>query len=634
MDDFMIRFLISNVGISVVIAGLFAVKGLLKNSLTSRIQYQIWFLLLALLVVPFLPLRSMHVPQLFSWGGGWTGRQIQDTSAVINGNASLAAPSDWLNDFAVSVSREAPSVAWQFLFRIWIAGILVMLALAVKAQLRLHRLKKSALPLQNQEIRGLYERCLLEMDITKNIPVYSTAFLKSPVIVGFLKPCIYLPIHLISDYHAADLETCGRNTGDCMAGGSISSGMNATDCMADGSISSGMNAADIRFMLLHELQHYKHRDALVNDLMNLAGIFYWFNPLVWYALKEMRGDRETACDSSVLNMLDEKDYEAYGHTLINFAEKVSLTPFSFSTGIGSNMKQMKKRILNIAYYEKPSVRKRFRSVTVFILTAALLSGIAPTLSAYAEDDSHYQWNVSSENISYIDLSSYFGDYEGSFVLYDPGKGSWNIYHPENAVRRTSPNSTYKVYDALFGLEEGVITPEDSFMAWDRQTYSYDAWNADQDLRSAMSASVNWYFQEIDRQLGAASISRYLQEIGYGNEDMGKETTDYWLESSLKISPVEQVELLTKLYKNEFGFSQENIDAVKDSLRISSSDAGTLYGKTGTGQVNEQDVNGWFIGYMESAGNTSFFAVNITGKAGATGSRASEIALAILSDIGS
>lgn len=619
MDDFMIRFLISNVGISVVIAGLFAVKGLLKNSLTSRIQYQIWFLLLALLVVPFLPLRSMHVPQLFSWGGGWTGRQIQDTSAVINGNASLAAPSDWLNDFAVSVSREAPSVAWQFLFRIWIAGILVMLALAVKAQFRLHRLKKSALPLQNQEIRGLYERCLLEMDITKNIPVYSTAFLKSPVIVGFLKPCIYLPIHLISDYHAADLGTCCRNTGDCMTGGSISSGMNATD---------------IRFMLLHELQHYKHRDALVNDLMNLAGIFYWFNPLVWYALKEMRGDRETACDSSVLNMLDEKDYEAYGRTLINFAEKVSLTPFSFSTGIGSNMKQMKKRILNIAYYEKPSVRKRFRSVTVFILTAALLSGIAPALSAYAEDDSHYPWNVSSENISYIDLSSYFGDYEGSFVLYDPGKDSWNIYHPENAVRRTSPNSTYKVYDALFGLEEGVITPEDSFMAWDRQTYSYDAWNADQDLRSAMSASVNWYFQEIDRQLGAASISRYLQEIGYGNEDMGRETTDYWLEASLKISPVEQVELLTKLYKNEFGFSQENIDAVKDSLRISSSDAGTLYGKTGTGQVNEQDVNGWFIGYLESADNTSFFAVNITGEAGATGSRASEIALAILSDIGS
>lgn len=40
------------------------------------------------------------------------------------------------------------------------------------------------------------KRCLDEMKITKEIPVYSTAFLKSPVIVGILKPRIYLPIPL------------------------------------------------------------------------------------------------------------------------------------------------------------------------------------------------------------------------------------------------------------------------------------------------------------------------------------------------------------------------------------------------------------------------------------------------------
>ena len=42
---------------------------------------------------------------------------------------------------------------------------------------------------------------------------------------------------------------------------------------------------------------------LSNYLINLAGMIYWFNPFVWYALKEMRGDREIACDSSVLNLL-------------------------------------------------------------------------------------------------------------------------------------------------------------------------------------------------------------------------------------------------------------------------------------------------------------------------------------------
>ena len=33
-------------------------------------------------------------------------------------------------------------------------------------------------------------------------------------------------------------------------------------------------------------------------------------------------------------------------------------------------------------------------------------------------------------------------------------------------------------------------------------------------------------------------------------------------------------------------------------------AGTFYGKTGTGRVDGQDVNGWFVGLLETADNTS------------------------------
>ena len=72
--------------------------------------------------------------------------------------------------------------------------------------------------------------------------------------------------------------------------------------------------------------------------------------------------------------------------------------------------------------------------------------------------------------------------------------------------------------------------------------------------------------------------------------MSGDFSTYWMESSLKISPIEQVELLTQLQNNNFGFAPENINAVKDSICLSSSDAGTFYGKTGTGRVDGQDVN--------------------------------------------
>lgn len=107
----------------------------------------------------------------------------------------------------------------------------------------------------------------------------------------------------------------------------------------------------------------------------------------------MRNDREAACDTSVLKMLDEDYYEDYGNTLINFAEKMSLTPFPFTAGLGGNMKQMKQRILNIATYEKPTRWKKWKGAAAFALTSLLLLGLTPFISTYPADASRYQWNT-------------------------------------------------------------------------------------------------------------------------------------------------------------------------------------------------------------------------------------------------
>ena len=557
-------------------------------------QYNLWLLLLGLLAVPFIPFRLVSFPQISSWLR--SVRNYSASHADVGANnvmdTGLSGTTNWMNNFALSVNKDTPSVTGYILLGIWIVGMLAMMILIIKSSLRLRTIKRSALSLQNPEVRRLYNKCLNEMKIARNIPVYSTAFLKSPIIVGLLKPCIYLPIHLISDYHESDM----------------------------------------RYMLLHELQHYRHKDALANYLMNFVGVLYWFNPFVWFALREMRNDREIACDTSVLKMLEADDYEDYGNTLINFIEKVSSSPFPFASSLSGNMKQMKRRIINIASYEKPTFYKNLKGLTAFILIAVLILGLTPFISTYAADESRYQWKSSSENISYVDFSKYFGKYEGCFVLYDLENDIWSIHDIEHATLRVAPDSTYKIYDALFGLEEGVITPEDSFIAWNGKNYPFETWNSDQTLQSAMTSSVNWYFQAIDEQLASTNIRNYIQQIGYGNENVSGRLSTYWLESSLKISPVEQVKLLTKLQNNSLGFSSENINAVKDAICLSSSDAGTFYGKTGTGRVDGQDVNGWFIGYIETADNTYFFATNIGADSDATGGNATEITMSILSDM--
>ena len=591
MTAFMIHFFLCNILISGIIVILLLLKRLLKNSLSSRMQYNLWFLLLGLLAVPFIPFRFIGLPQIFSWlTGPWNSPSPVPLTNTVQ--AITSPNSNWMNDFALSVNSKTPPITGYIVTGIWFAGMFIMILSLIKSTLRLRSLQNSALPLQNQEVRILYHRCLEEMNIHRDIPVCSTAFLKSPMIIGFVKPCIYLPIHLISAY----------------------------------------NEAELRYMLLHELQHYRHHDALANVLMNLAGVVYWFHPLVWFSLKEMRNDREIACDTSVLQMLDDDAYADYGNTLINFAEKISMTSFPFSSGLGGNKNQIQRRIIHIASYEKPTFAKKLKGTVAFALMVLLLVGLTPALSAYAADTDHYAWKPSSAQISYVDLSSYFGTYDGSFVMYDAGNNAWSIYNIDHALLRVSPDSTYKIYDALFALEAGIITPEHSLMVWDGTSYPFEAWNADQTLPSAMASSVNWYFQSLDRQLGMTALSDDIRNIGYGNENIGGDLSAYWMEGTLEIAPVEQVELLVGLQNNSFGFAPENICAVKDALHLFSSDDAIYYGKTGTGRVDGQDVNGWFVGFIETPDTTYYFATNIQADSNATGSTASEITMSILSDM--
>ena len=592
MSGFGIRFLICNLFIMLFISILTCAKRLLRGRITEQAQYAMNFSFLALLIIPFFPLRNQDFMSILAGLNSRSAAVVSGASEAISGaGASAPVESTWMRDFAVSVDSRTSLAAGMILIAVWLLGATVMGILAILAYLRLRSIDRSALPLENPDARRIFRQCCGELGIERAIPVYTTPYLKSPVMTGILRPRVLLPLHA----------------------------------------ALGSDAHTLRCILLHELNHYVRKDAAANLLMNLAGIVYWFNPLVWYALRQMRNDRETACDSGVLRLLDRNERTGYGHTLISFAEKLTLFPFT--SGIGGSMKQLENRIRSIASYRTASPIVRIRGAAACILSAALVVSFLPFLPSFAVTDDHYDIETDGKAVEEIDLSGLFGSYEGSFVLYDAGSDIWKIYNETEAGTRVSPDSTYKIYDALMALESGIITPDSSSMTWDGTDYAFDEWNSDQDLTTAMQNSVNWYFQSLDRQAGRDTVADFYDSIGYGNRDTSGDISSYWMESTLKISPVEQVELLTELYYNEFGFSQENTEAVKDSLKLSSGQTGTLSGKTGTGMINGKNVNGWFVGYVEQTENVYFFAVNIQGEEGATGSAASDLALSVLRSYG-
>jgi len=237
-----------------------------------------------------------------------------------------------------------------------------------------------------------------------------------------------------------------------------------------------------------------------------------------------------------------------------------------------------------------------------------------------------------------DLSSYYHGLNGAFVLYDQGANSWMRYNPERCRTRYSPASTFKIPNSLIGLETGVIPDQHYVIPWDSVHRWVDEWNRDHDLQSAIKYSVVWYYQELARRVGEKRMREFIEKTGYGNMDISGGIDHFWLGSTIEISADEQVDFLRRLYANALPFSVRSMDIVRDILVLEKTDRYTLRGKTGFTDFGNNQVVGWFVGYIETPQNRWFFASNILSNDAKKDSETimkerKEIALKILKGLG-
>lgn len=220
-----------------------------------------------------------------------------------------------------------------------------------------------------------------------------------------------------------------------------------------------------------------------------------------------------------------------------------------------------------------------------------------------------------------DWNSYFGELNGTAVIFDPEENIFQVYNEDLADMRRSPCSTFKIISSLAGIESKVINQEDSLRLWSGEIFWNDDWNQDIDFYSAFRTSCVWYYRQVIDDIGPDIILDTLEALQYGNCDISDwegnlnnnnrnpALTGFWIESSLKISPKEQTKVLERIFGESSDYAPDIRTILEEVMFLpeSSDETCKIYGKTGMGKNNNITVDCWYVGFAD-VGHRIYFCI--------------------------
>ena len=137
-----------------------------------------------------------------------------------------------------------------------------------------------------------------------------------------------------------------------------------------------------QWVLAHELAHVRRRDHWVRWLEWLACVLFWWNPVVWWAQRNLRSTEEICCDALVLSTLNPRP-RLYANSLLAVVEFLAhpvLRPPAMASEINSG--GFLERRFQMILSETPN-RVTSRSLQVLVLLFAVV--VIPLGLAQAQD---------------------------------------------------------------------------------------------------------------------------------------------------------------------------------------------------------------------------------------------------------
>ncbi|HDB1187155.1 TPA: beta-lactam sensor/signal transducer BlaR1 [Staphylococcus aureus] len=556
---------------------------ILKRYFNYMLNYKVWYLTLLAGLIPFIPIKF----SLFKFNNlNNQEPTVESNSHNLNPNINTTKP---VHEFTTDIHKFNWDSIDNICTVIWIVLVIILSFKFLNSLLYLKYLKKQSLYLNEKE-KNKINKILFNHQYKRNIVIRKAESIHSPTTFWYGKYIILIP----SLYFKS------------------------------------INDKKLKYIILHEYAHAKNRDTLHLIIFNIFSIAMSYNPLIQIVKRKMIHDNEVEADRFVLNNINKNEFKSYAEAIM---DSVLKTPFFnkniLSHSFNGKKSLLKRRLINI---KEANLKKQSKLILIFICIFTFFIMIIQSqfLMGQSLTDYNYKKPLQSD-YQILDESKNFGSNSGSFVMYSMKKDKYYIYNEKESRKRYSPDSTYKIYLALFGLDSHIISDKNSRMSWNHNHYPFDSWNKDQDLNTAIQNSVNWYFERISNQISKNYTSDQLKQLNYGNKNLGSYKA-YWLEDSLKISNLEQVIVLKNMMEQNNHFSKNEKKQLSSSLLIRKNENYELYGKTGTGIVNGKYNNGWFVGYVITNHDKYYFSTHLSDEK-ASGENAKLINEKILKEMG-
>ncbi|HDC3915042.1 TPA: beta-lactam sensor/signal transducer BlaR1 [Staphylococcus aureus] len=556
---------------------------ILKRYFNYMLNYKVWYLTLLAGLIPFIPIKF----SFFKFNNlNNQEPTVESNSHNLNPNINTTKP---VHEFTTDIHKFNWDSIDNICTVIWIVLVIILSFKFLNSLLYLKYLKKQSLYLNEKE-KDKINKILFNHQYKRNIVIRKAESIHSPITFWYGKYIILIP----SLYFKS------------------------------------INDKKLKYIILHEYAHAKNRDTLHLIIFHIFSIAMSYNPLIQIVKRKMIHDNEVEADRFVLNNINKYEFKSYAEAIMDSVLKTSFFNKNIlSHSFNGKKSLLKRRLINI---KEANLKKQSKLILIFICIFTFFIMIIQSqfLMGQSLTDYNYKKPLQSD-YQILDESKNFGSNSGAFVMYSMKKDKYYIYNEKESRKRYSPDSTYKIYLALFGLDRHIISDKNSRMSWNHNHYPFDSWNKDQDLNTAIQNSVNWYFERISNQLSKNYTSDQLKQLNYGNKNLGSYKA-YWLEDSLKISNLEQVIVLKNMMEQNNHFSKNEKKQLSSSLLIRKNENYELYGKTGTGIVNGKYNNGWFVGYVITNHDKYYFSTHLSDEK-ASGENAKLINEKILKEMG-